>query len=53
VNPPARIILNENRSLEKALCDLVEKYGRMSSNNPERPELGKMIRQLAAEFTRQ
>jgi len=53
MNLPAHIILNEIRSLEKALCDLVEKYSRMASTNPDRSELGKMIRQLAVEFTRQ
>jgi hypothetical protein len=53
MNLPAHITPNEIRPIEKALCDLVEKYSQMHPTKPERAELGKMIRQLAAEFTRQ
>jgi hypothetical protein len=44
--------LNQLRSPEKALCDLIEKHDRMPSDHPGLAELSRMIRQLAAEVTK-
>ena len=44
--------LNDLRSMEQALADIVEKYNQMPDNDPERLELGRMIRSLEAEIAR-
>jgi hypothetical protein len=48
---PREAALNELRSSEKALGDLIEKHDRMPANHPDLAELGRMIRRLAAEVT--
>ena len=41
--------LTDQRPLERALADIVEKYDRMPCNRPERPGLARMIQSLEAE----
>jgi hypothetical protein len=40
------------RSPGRALNDLVERYQGLAVNDPDRDEIGRMIRQLAVEITR-
>ena len=44
--------LTDQRPLERALADIVEKYDRMPGNRPERFELARMIQSLEAEILR-
>jgi len=44
--------LDDQRSLEQALADLVEKYDHMPENNSEKPKLARMIQCLENEITR-
>jgi hypothetical protein len=43
-------ILDDQRRLEEALADLVQKYDQIPKNDPARPELERMIRSLEAEI---
>ena len=45
-----RNILNNQRSLEKALSDLVERYSLLRDDDPHRPQLERMIEHLNAEI---
>lgn len=47
-----RNILNNQRSLEKALSDLVERYRLFPEDDPHRPQLERMIENLKAEIAR-
>ena len=47
-----RNILNNQRSLEKALSDLVERYRLLQDDDPHRPQLERMIDHLKAEIAR-
>ena len=44
--------LNDLRSMEQALADIVEKYNQMPDNSRERSELERMIGSLKAEIAR-
>ena len=44
--------LTDQRPLERALADIVEKHNRMPDNRPERCELARMIQSLEAEIAR-
>jgi len=44
--------LDDLRSMEEALADIVEKYNRMPANSRERSELERMIRSLEAAIAR-
>ena len=48
--PTTEATLTEARSLERALADLSLEYQRLQQNDPRRPELARMIRQLEAEI---
>jgi hypothetical protein len=47
----AHEVLNRVRTPSEALADLLVRYQNMESNHPDRPKLGAMIDQLAAEVT--
>ena len=44
--------LTDQRPLERALADLVEKHDRLPENHPKRSELARMIQSLEAEIVR-
>ncbi len=50
--PGNSIRLDDQRSLEQALADLVDKYDHMPENNSEKPKLARMIQCLEDEVMR-